>query len=868
MAGGPIYGLTNDQRLVAFDDAAPGTLVQDTPITGLQTGEAVVGFDIRPATGQLIAVAVDGTTGRLYVVDTSNGVARAIGAAPFSTTLPAGGTWSVDFNPTVDRIRLVHSSGASFRVNPNDGTLAGTDTNVAPAKPSAVAYDRSVAPAPTATTLFVIDDVANTLGRIGGVDGTPSPNGGVTSVVGALGVDPDADAVAFDIAPQGDALATMSVAGTTGLYTLDLATGAATLVGPVGAGTTAIRDIALPRPPLGAMLGLAAGNTLVTFDASAPGSVSTRAVTGLGAGETLVGFDVRPATGEVIGVTITGTSGRMYRIDPTTGAATALGAAPFTVDATGATTWSVDVNPTVDRIRLTNAAGDSYRLNPINGALAAADTDIAPAVPSAVAYDRSVATSTATTLYAIDDVAEQLVIIGGPDGTPSPNGGVTTVRGSLGVVTSSGEVGFDVSPVGEAVASLEVGGTTGLYALHLASGRAELLGAVGDGTLDLLDLAFLPSLPAGASQFVAVSPTRLLDTRDGLKPAAGSTTDLQITGTAGVPADATAVVLNTTGTEATDDGYVTFFPTGTTRPEVSNHNLVADQTRANLVVVKLGAGGKVSAFTQRGTHLVVDVVGYYAAPTSTSGRYTALAPARLIDTRPAAKVAPQGTVKVPVAGQGGVPATGASSVVVNIAATEADGPGYLTAYASGTARPATSNLNVERRNGTVSNLAIVPVGADGSITVFSQRGAHVVVDVLGWYGDATARGGYAGLYVPLAPARVVDTRSGVGAPMATLPIASSIDATVAGAGGVPASGAAAVVVNVTVTESLRDGYVSVYPTGQPSSAASATSSVNVDIAGQPTPNLAVARVGTGGRLTVYAQVGGHLVIDTSGWFTA
>ena len=867
VGGGPVLALTNGNVIVGFDDAAPGTLTQTTAITGLQSGEVVVGFDTRPATGELFAIGVVGTTGRMYVIDPSTGAATLRGAAPFSTTLPSGGTWAVDFNPTVDRIRFVHSSGASLRLNPLNGTLAATDTPVAPSKPSAVAYDRSVAPAPTATTLYAIDDVGNTLHRIGGVDGTPSPNGGVTAVVGPLGVDPGTGNVGFDIAPQGDALATLSVGGSTGLYTIDLATGAATLVGPVGGGNLDVVDLALPRPPRGALVGLAAGNVLLGLDAAAPGTVTTRPITGLQPGETIVGIDVRPATGEVIGIGLTGTSGRVYRIDPATAVATQLGTTPFVVAATAATTWSVDFNPTVDRIRFTNAAGDSYRVNPLNGALAATDTDIAPATPSAVAYDRSVATTTATTLYAIDDAADTLVTIGGPDGVPSPNTGATTVRGPLGVATDTGLVGFDISPIGEGLATLDVGGSTGLYTVNLASGRAELLGPIGDGTLDVLDIAVAARFATGGSQFTTIPATRLLDTRTGAKPTAGSTLDLQISGAAGVPADATAVVLNTTGTEATAAGFVTVFPSGATRPVVSNHNLVAGQTRANLVTVALGTGGKVSVFTQSGAHLVVDVVGYYAAPTGTAGRYTALPPARLVDTRLTTKVGAQGTVVVPVLGRSGVPSAGVSSVLVNLTATEADGDGYLTAFASGTVRPGTSDLNVERRGSTSSNLAIVPVGADGAIAVFSQRGAHVVVDIAGYYGDATAKGGGSGLFVPVAPTRVVDTRSGVGAPTGALDIGGSLEVTLAGVGGVPAFGASSVVVNVTAVEARRDGFVTVYPTGRPASAATETSTVNVDVAGQTVPNLTAATLGTGGRVNVYSQAGGHLLMDVAGWFT-
>ncbi len=863
VSGGPVLALTATNSLIGFNAATPGTLTQTTPITGLQVGETIVGIDVRPATGELFAVGVTGTTGRMYTINTTNGVATLIGS-PFSTTLPAGGTWSVDFNPTVDRIRFVHSGGTNLRLNPLNGALAATDTTVVPARPAALSYDRSTSPAPAATTLFAIDDVADTLNLIGGLNGTPSPNTGATTVVGALGVDVGSS-VGFDIAPQGDALATFGVGGTFGLYTVNLTTGAATLVGAVGAGSVEVRDIALPRPPVGPLLGLSDDNAIVSFNAATPGTVATIPITGLQPTESIVGFDVRPATGELIGVGLVGTTGRIYRIDPTTGAATQIGAATFAITAT-APTWSVDFNPTVDRIRFTNSLGDSYRLNPVNGALAATDTDIAPAKSSAVAYDRPIATTAATTLFAIDDVAETLNTVGGADGVPSPNLGATTARGPLGVVTDSDEVGFDISPFGQALATLSVGGSTGLYTVNLASGTAELVGAIGAGTTDLIDLTFPANVVAGASQFTAVAPTRVLDTRNGSKPAAGATTDVQITGLAGVPANATAIVLNTTGTEAGAAGFVTVYPTGDAQPLVSNHNLVTGQTRANLVTVKLGAGGKVTFFNERSTHLIADVLGYYAPATGPAGRFTSLAPGRLIDTRDtAAKVAANGTLIVPVLGQKGVPATGVSAVLVNVTGTEASAPGFLTAFASGTTRPGTSNLNLERATATASNLAIVPVGADGAIAVYSQSGAHVVVDVAGWFGDATAKGGYSGLFVPVAPTRVLDTRSGLGAPMAALPVSGSIDVTLAGVGGVPAFGAAAVVINVTATESPQRGFVTVYPTG---GSLPLASSLNVDVAGQSTPNLVGSRLGTAGKVTMFDQAGGQLIADIFGWYTS
>ena len=162
LPGGPVLALSGGNTLLRFNAATP-TVVTPTSITGLLAGESVVGFDIRPSTGELFAVGIAGTTGHVYVINTTTGAASVVNSTAFSTTLPATGTWSVDFNPTVDRIRLVSSTGPSYRVNPIDGTLAGTDTAVAPGKASAVAYDRSTSPAPAKSTLFSIDDTTSHL---------------------------------------------------------------------------------------------------------------------------------------------------------------------------------------------------------------------------------------------------------------------------------------------------------------------------------------------------------------------------------------------------------------------------------------------------------------------------------------------------------------------------------------------------------------------------------------------------------------------------------------------------------------------------------------------------------------------------------
>ncbi|MGD9995915.1 MAG: DUF4394 domain-containing protein [Ilumatobacteraceae bacterium] len=869
VTAGPVIALTTTGRLLDFAASDPGTVLSSTPISGLIAGEAIVAMDIRPATGQLFAIGVANRRGHVYTLNTSNGEATLVNETAIADDLPLGGRWSLDFNPVVDRMRLVHSTGASYRVNPRNGALVAIDAAIGPASPSAIAYDRNTPSAPAATTMFSIDATDSTLNIVGGVDGVPSDNDGVTIPRGPLGVNVVSNLVGFDIASTGDALATMRTAGATRLFAVDLATGAANVVGVVGDGTVSILDIALPRPPSGAMLALTSADGLVRFDASSPGATGpVIPITGLQPGEHIVGIDVRPSTGEVIGVGILGQAGKVYRIDPVTGGATPLSGGPFAIDLPNGGSWAVDINPVTDRIRLIHGGGLNLRLNPTSGELTAVDVAITGSKATAVAYDRSVTGASETTLYSIDNLTARLNLLGGPDGEPSANSGDTYFRGMLGTTPDTNEVGFDVMANGTALAAMRVAGFTGLFAIDLASGLASPLGTIGSGAVGVIDLAALPPIPEGSSQFTPVSPTRLLDTRElGDKPKRASTLELQVAGVAGVPTNATAVVLNLTATEANDDGFITIFPSGTPRPLASSTNVSEDGTKATLTSAKLGVDGKVNIFVQSRAHLIIDVFGYYSPPISRAGRFTPLTPARLFDSRDPGNTKPGafGYVNVQVAGRFGVPLLGVSAVIVNLTATEADEPGFIQAYASGTPQPGTSNLNVERTGGTVSNLAVVPVGADGQIVLFTQKGAHLIVDVAGWYSNEFGRGGYSGLFVPVDPSRVLDTRDGTGAAPKPVPALGTIDVTIAGRAGVPEDGVAGVVANLTAVDTAAPGFVTMYPAGTP---LALVSSLNVDVVGQIVPNLVASPLSSGGKVSIFHQTGGNLVADVAGWFIA
>jgi hypothetical protein len=515
-----IIALNGSNQLLQFYATSPGTIISATPVTGLQAGERLVGIDFRPATGQLYALGVSGATGRLYTINLLNGAATAVGTG-FSLPQSAGATTGVDFgfdfNPTVDRIRVISDSRDNFRLHPDTGAVAGADQNLSPgAVVVGAAYDRSFSGSKQ-TTLYAIDANTDQLVTIGGIDSAPSPNGGVVRPIGALGVNASND-VGFDIANDeaGSAYASLNVGGKPGLYTISLTTGASTLVGIIGQATV-IKDICvalagalLPSSLAYTIWAIDNSGTLLSFNADKPGTILSRApVTGLQAGERLVGIDFRPATGQLYALGVSGATGRLYTINLLNGAATAVGTGFSLPQSAGATTgvdYGFDFNPTVDRIRVISDSRDNFRLHPDTGAVAGADQNLSPgAVVVGAAYDRSFSGSKQTTLYAIDANTDQLVTIGGIDSAPSPNGGVVRPIGPLRVNTNS-QVGFDITigDEGTAFAMLTVNNQAGLYAIYLPTGTASLVGTIG-ATTPLVDIAVAP---AGSAQSQAQPRSR------------------------------------------------------------------------------------------------------------------------------------------------------------------------------------------------------------------------------------------------------------------------------------------------------------------------------------------------------------------------
>lgn len=386
------YALTDDNKLLLLN-SNNNTVLSSIPITGLESGEKVLSIDFRPATGQLYAVS---STSVLYIVDHTTAKAKIVSKTQFNPKIQ-GASASIDFNPTVDRLRLVTGAGQNLRLNPETAVVAAMDADingVGGASIAGVAYTNSVAGA-SETTLFDIDASTDKLYK------QMPPNDGTLVEVGSLGVDID-EVAGFDISEyQNIALAALTVGGENGLYGIDLVTGMATLYDGFAMGTKVISIAIVPRP-----VAYAADNdnNLHIFNPFAPETSITKAITGLQDMEVIVGLDMRPATGQLYGL---GSTGRIYTFNLSSGAASMVGSSALTL--TG-TKFGFDFNPTVDRIRIVSNTGSNLRVNPNDGILASTDADLNPGTPmvSAAAYDQNVPSATMTTLFVIDTETDKL----------------------------------------------------------------------------------------------------------------------------------------------------------------------------------------------------------------------------------------------------------------------------------------------------------------------------------------------------------------------------------------------------------------------------------------------------------------------------
>lgn len=398
-----------------------------------------------------------------------------------------------------------------------------------------------------------------------------------------------------------------------------------------------------------------------------------------------------------------------------------------------------------------------------------------------------------------------------------------------------------------------------------------------------------------ATTFHVLTPARLLDTRTGpgyttidgqgagVGPVGpGQTVQLAVRGRGGVPLNGVgSVAFNVTATESTSATFVTLYPGGGVRPNASTVNVVPGQTVANSAIVRLGPDGTVSVFNQSGdVHLVIDVLAWVPIGPA----YTGVEPARLLDTRTGPGIATVDgqflgggargagtTLDLVVLGRGGLPApvpgilSPVGSVVLNLTVTEPSASTYVTVHPTGAPQPTASNINVDA-GATAASMVVVPVGADGGVSLFQFAGAaHLIVDVIGWFPALSPT------FIGIVPTRFADTRAGAGfttidgLALGAGPVGAggTLVVPIRGRGEIPTDAAGAVILSVVVTEPTAGTFVTVYPTGV---AKPVASNVNAR-AGQTVANTVLVPLGADGSVTLFQFAGSaHLVVDVLGWF--
>ncbi len=384
------------------------------------------------------------------------------------------------------------------------------------------------------------------------------------------------------------------------------------------------------------------------------------------------------------------------------------------------------------------------------------------------------------------------------------------------------------------------------------------------------NIAYVPNLGdntvsviGGATtlEFVNVTPCRLVDTRSSGGPIQGNTSrDFAVPqlGGCNIPATAVSYSLNVTVVPQGPLGYLTIWPTSQAQPGVSTMNSPDGRTKANAAIVQGGVGGSVSVYVRDTTNVILDIDGYFAPSTGSTLQFFSLAPCRVVDTRGA-----NGSLGGPALNGGQerdfpvlssdcqIPSS-AKAYSMNFTVVPDGGPlGYLTVWPTGEPQPVVSTLNNPTAT-NVANAAIVPAGTGGAISVYASQNTQLLVDIDGYFAPA-AQGGLS-LY-PIAPCRVLDTRSGGGTFMGELTV------NVVGSPCTPPTAAQAYVFNATVVPSGSLGYLSLWPDGENQPVVSTLNALD----GLITSNMAIVPTNNG-KIDAYASSLTQLILDISSYF--
>lgn len=246
---------------------------------------------------------------------------------------------------------------------------------------------------------------------------------------------------------------------------------------------------------------------------------------------------------------------------------------------------------------------------------------------------------------------------------------------------------------------------------------------------------------------------------------------------------------------------------------------------------------------------------------TTAGPCKGVNPGRIADTRNGIgtgiqkRLVQKGeTISVKVSGEKDVPSS-ALAAILNVTVDHTEGTGYLTVYPSNERQPGTSSVNFTGPGGTASNSVVTNVGPDGYIKIYASEATDIIVDVFGFCGPTgTDR------LVPMSPIRVADTRTGIGVRTGMVDSGGTLEVTLAGQPGVPASFGMAIL-NVTAVDGEDWGYFTVWPANQDK-----PDSSNVNYLGKnPTPNTVIVPVSPDGKIKIFTLKKAHVLVDMMGW---
>lgn len=549
------------------------------PVLGVQDDDVLVAIDSRPQTGRLYGLAHNPKLGtvRLYHLDSNGSSVRATAVGNAGSFVDAGGaalpifaqSFDIDFNPTVDRLRVVASNGLNFRMNPNNGALIDGNFNNTVTPPPGVNPDANLnggagGAMGTAYTNNAINVALTTQYTLDHSNDTlyiqNSPNAGtltnaltVTSAGaplnfgagGGIDIEPGINVTASGMPAQGLAAAALTVGGQSRLYRINLADGVATSLGSIG-GLNVVDLAVFNLPPTANALSLS-GTQLTRFAVATPGISAQANVTGVVAGERLVGFDVRPSTGQLyaLGIDAVNDRGTVYVIEPQSAAGAAAATPVGTtgriayVDASGVAVdlsdlpLAFDFNPFADRMRIVDASGLNARANPNDGAPVDGNASLDGTNPDGMvqadlgtqivgtAYTSNATMPAFTTQYTLDQTFARLYI------QNPPNNGAQTLPLQLNIAGTAfefrGDTGFDIPPGPTSTAAnapaFGLGYFTAnnpsdvptLYELNLADAAVRSLGTVASNgqTLPGLVVHSAPSQVAFSAANVSVDETNM-----------------------------------------------------------------------------------------------------------------------------------------------------------------------------------------------------------------------------------------------------------------------------------------------------------------------------------------------------------------------